>query len=149
MHHGGGDPGYTLRELPRWEKLTDSVIFLDGFTGAHPGQYRLAQIMIRCAREVVCTLTVDLREELYRECGIQHLFYMSRHTACRLKRLADEAGVRLREDVRCGRRPAWRFAQCPGAGISWSGTCTAMGERSGRKKQRLSSSARGEARGRR
>ena len=90
--------------------------------------------MIRCAREVVCTLTVDLREELYRECGIQHLFYMSRHTACRLKRLADEAGVRLREDVRCGRRPAWRFAQCPGAGISWSGTCTAMGERSGREK---------------
>ena len=101
------------RELPRWEKLTDSVIFLDGFTGLTPIQYRLAQIMIRCAREVVCTLTVDLREELYRECGIQHLFYMSRHTACRLKRLADEEGVRLREDVRCGRRPAWRFAQCP------------------------------------
>ena len=41
------------------------------------------------AREVVCTVTVDLRENPYEKCGIQHLFYMGRHTVCRLKELAD------------------------------------------------------------
>mgnify|MGYP005762351501 FL=1 len=101
------------RELPRWGKLRDSVIFMDGFTGLTPVQYRLARIMIGGAKDVVCALTVDLKEELYRECGIQHLFYMSRHTACRLRDMAKEQGVEKKKDIRCGKRPAWRFTESP------------------------------------
>ena len=49
------------RELPRWEKLADSVIYLDGYTGFTPVQYRLAELFMLHARDVVCTVTVDLR----------------------------------------------------------------------------------------
>ena len=97
------------RELPRWEKLADSVIYLDGYTGFTPVQYRLAELFMLHARDVVCTVTVDLRENPYRECSIQHLFYMGRHTVCRLKELADRRHVEVKREVRCDRRPGWRF----------------------------------------
>ena len=41
------------RELPRWEKLADSVIYLDGYTGFTPVQYRLAELFMLHARDVV------------------------------------------------------------------------------------------------
>ena len=97
------------RELPRWEKLKNSVIYLDGYTGFTPVQYRLAELFMLHAREVVCTVTVDLRENPYEKCGIQHLFYMGRHTVCRLKELADRHHVEIKQEIRCDRRPGWRF----------------------------------------
>ena len=97
------------RELPRWEKLKNSVICLDGYTGFTPVQYRLAELFMLHAREVICTVTVDLRENPYEKCGIQHLFYMGRHTVCRLKELADRHHVEIRQEIRCDRRPGWRF----------------------------------------
>ena len=97
------------RELPRWEKLKNSVIYLDGYTGFTPVQYRLAELFMLHAREVVCTVTVDLRENPYEKCGIQHLFYMGRHTVCRLKELADRHHVEIKQEIRCDRHPGWRF----------------------------------------
>lgn len=97
------------RELPRWEKLKNSVIYLDGYTGFTPVQYRLAELFMLHAREVVCTVTVDLRENPYEKCGIQHLFYMGRHTVCRLKELADRHHVEIKQEIRCDRCPSWRF----------------------------------------
>lgn len=97
------------RELPRWEKLKNSVIYLDGYTGFTPVQYRLAEMFMLHAREVVCTVTVDLRENPYEKCGIQHLFYMGRHTVCRLKELADRHHVEIKQEIRCDRHPGWRF----------------------------------------
>ena len=97
------------RELPRWEKLKNSVIYLDGYTGFTPVQYRLAELFMLHAREVVCTVTVDLRENPYEKCGIQHLFYMGRHTVCRLKELADRHHVEIKREICCDRRPGWRF----------------------------------------
>ena len=97
------------RALPRWEKLKNSVIYLDGYTGFTPVQYRLAELFMLHAREVVCTVTVDLRENPYEKCGIQHLFYMGRHTVCRLKELADRHHVEIKQEIRCDRRPSWRF----------------------------------------
>ena len=97
------------RELPRWEKLKNSVIYLDGYTGFTPVQYRLAELFMLHAREVVCTVTVDLRESPYEKCGIQHLFYMGRHTVCRLKELADRHHVEIKQEIRCDRHPGWRF----------------------------------------
>ena len=101
------------REIVRWETLKNSVILLDGFTGFTPVQYRLAELFMLHAREVVCSVTVDLRENPYKECSMQHLFYMGRHTVCRLSELAKRHNVERREDVRCGKRPGWRFADSP------------------------------------
>lgn len=99
------------RELPRSEMLKNSVIFLDGYTGFTPVQYRIVELFITHALDVVCAVTVDYGADPYRESGIQNLFYMSKHTVCRLAAMAKAGGVELKEDVILDRRPAWRFAQ--------------------------------------
>lgn len=101
------------RELPRSEMLKNSVIFLDGYTGFTPVQYRIVELFITHALDVVCAVTVDYGADPYRESGIQNLFYMSKHTVCRLAAMAKAGRVELKEDVILDRRPAWRFAQSP------------------------------------
>lgn len=101
------------RELPRSEMLKNSVIFLDGYTGFTPVQYRIVELFITHALDVVCAVTVDYGADPYRESGIQNLFYMSKHTVRRLAAMAKAGGVELKEDVILDRRPAWRFAQSP------------------------------------
>lgn len=102
------------RELPRWQRLASSVVVLDGFTGFTPVQNRLVELFLIYARDVVCSAAVDPREDPYKECGIQHLFYMSRHMVSRLQSMALKHHVERREDVICGRRPSWRFQESPG-----------------------------------
>ena len=101
------------RELPKWEPLKDSIILLDGYTGFTPVQYRLVELFLMHAREVVCTVTIDSRENAYKESSIQHLFYMSRHTVCRVASMAKQHGIPKKEDIICSRRPAWRYDESP------------------------------------
>ena len=99
------------RQLPSWQPLKDCVIFLDGYTGYTPVQYRIIELFLQHAREVFCCVTSDAGIRLHRECSIQHLFYMSCHTVCRLTRLADRHHVEVKPDIDCSGRPAWRFAE--------------------------------------
>ena len=101
------------RKLPQWEPLKSSVILLDGYTGFTPVQYRLVQLFMIHAREVLCCITADQREMLYKECNMQHLFYMGRHTVCRLKKMAEEHHIPVEKEVWCDHRPAWRFKDSP------------------------------------
>ena len=101
------------RELPRWEPLKDSIILLDGYTGFTPVQYRLVELFLMHARDVVCTVTIDSRENAYKESSIQHLFYMSRHTVWRVASMAKRHGIPKKEDIICNRRPAWRYDESP------------------------------------
>ena len=101
------------RELPKWEILRDSVILLDGFTGFTPVQYRLVELFLLHARKVVCSVTIDPRANAYQESSIQHLFYMGKHTVCRLDCMAKRHGIAKEPDVICSRRPAWRFVESP------------------------------------
>lgn len=106
-------PDILCRELPRWEKLQSCVIWLDGYTGYTPVQYRIIELFLLYARDVVCCVTADPQVNLYKECSIQHLFYMSCHTVCRLADMAKRHNVPVREDVVCNPRPAWRFKDSP------------------------------------
>ena len=101
------------RKLPQWEPLKSSVILLDGYTGFTPVQYRLVQLFMIHAREVLCCISADKREMLYKECSMQHLFYMGRHTVCRLKKMAEEHHIPVEKEVWCDHRPAWRFKDSP------------------------------------
>ena len=101
------------KELPKWEILKDSVILLDGFTGFTPVQYRLVELFLLHARKVVCSVTIDPRANAYQEGSIQHLFYMGKHTVCRLDCMAKRHGIAKEPDVICSRRPAWRFVESP------------------------------------
>lgn len=101
------------RELPRWEVLKNSVILLDGFTGFTPVQYRLVELFLLHAGDVLCSVTVDPSAKPYKESSIQHLFYMSKHTVCRLTDMAGRRGIEKKEDIICERKPAWRFKDSP------------------------------------
>lgn len=101
------------RKLPQWEPLKNSVILLDGYTGFTPVQYRLAELFMIHSREVICCVTADPREMLYKECTMQHLFYMGRHTVCRLRKMAEEHHIPVLKEVWCDNRPAWRFKESP------------------------------------
>ena len=101
------------RKLPQWEPLKNSVILLDGYTGFTPVQYRLAELFMIHSREVICCVTADPREMLYKECTMQHLFYMGLHTVCRLRKMAEEHHIPVLKEVWCDNRPAWRFKESP------------------------------------
>lgn len=101
------------RELPRWDVLKDSVVLLDGYTGFTPVQYRLVELFLLHARDVLCSVTIDPKENAYEESMIQHLFYMSKHTVCRLTDMARRHGIEKKKDVICTGKPAWRFVDSP------------------------------------
>lgn len=101
------------KELPRWERLKDSVVLLDGFTGFTPVQYRLVELFMIHARDVLCSVTADPRANPYKESSIQHLFYMSKHTVCRLEQMGKRHGIEKKEDVICNSRPGWRYKESP------------------------------------
>lgn len=101
------------KELPRWKPLKDSVVLLDGYTGFTPVQYRLVELFLLHARDVLCTITIDPRENAYKESSIQHLFHMSRHTVCRVNDMARQHGISKTEDIICSRRPSWRYEESP------------------------------------
>lgn len=90
------------RMLPESALIKNSVIALDGFTGFTPVQYRLIQRLMKLADEVIVTVVMDSREQNpYLPDGEQKLFYLSKKTVSDLRRLADEAGTPLGEDVFC------------------------------------------------
>ena len=101
------------RELPRWEKLSGSRIYLDGFTGFTPVQYRILEICLADCRQVQAAVTVDTREPVYAEAEKMELFYMSRHMICRLIDGASRAGTVHEPDVVLDGRPPVRFKESP------------------------------------
>ncbi|MCI9594686.1 MAG: ATP-dependent helicase [Lachnospiraceae bacterium] len=101
------------RELPRWEKLSSSWIYLDSYTGFTPVQYRILEIFLRRCSQVKVAVTVDLEEAVYAEAAKFALFYMSRHMICQLIDLASGVGVRHTEDVCLSGSLPVRFKESP------------------------------------
>ncbi len=101
------------RMLPRWEKLSRSQVFLDGYTGFTPVQYRILEICLgRCSR-VMAAVTADPEGKIYAEAGMEELFYMSRHMVCRLIDAASPAGAGHEKDVMLCTHPPIRFRESP------------------------------------
>lgn len=101
------------RLLPRWEKLSRSEVFLDGYTGFTPVQYRILEICLGRCRRVMAAVTADPEDTLYGEAGMEELFYMSRHMICRMIDAASAAGADHEEDVLLGAYPPVRFRESP------------------------------------
>lgn len=101
------------REIGKSALIQNSQVFLDGFTGFTPVQYRVLEQLLSRAREVVCAVTADEQAKPYEEGGIQNLFYMSKHTVCRLTAMAKERGVEKKEDLVLSGKPGKRFAGSP------------------------------------
>ena len=97
------------RVLPDSSKMRESEVILDGYTGFTPVQYRVLEQMMTCCRRIRVAVTVEKDALPYKEGGIQNLFYMSKHTVCRLTDIAGKNGVNREEDIFLDSRPYPRF----------------------------------------
>ncbi len=98
------------RVLPQSELIRRSVIALDGYTGFTPVQYRLLELMLLHARQVIVTVCMDPAAGPYRRGRYQNLFYMGKEMIGKLTELAAH-GVERDEDVLLG--TPWRFQNSP------------------------------------
>ena len=90
-------------EIARSEVVRGSVVVLDGFTGFTPSQYPLLRALLKYAERVCVTVTMDrkdadrvIRKESY---GEHRLFYTGYKTMETLRRLAEEAGCEVEENL--------------------------------------------------
>lgn len=101
--------------VPESEILRDAVICLDGFTGFTPVQYRLIeQLMIYC-QEIYLTVTIAPGEELLRVGPKHRLFYLSRKTMDKFRRLAEKNHIEMCSEIWTGKKVAeTRFRESKG-----------------------------------
>lgn len=74
------------------ERIRNSHIYLDGFTGFTPVQYQLLEELLRYAGDVTITLTIP-PDRVREPCPAYDLFALSNQTLFRLKEAAAAAGV--------------------------------------------------------
>lgn len=60
--------------------LKDSILYLDGFTGFTPVQYKLLRKLLRVCGQVNVTVTLDKREQVWKMDKKYKLFYLSQKT---------------------------------------------------------------------
>lgn len=101
--------GVLCKHLPESNLIKNSVITLDGFTGFTPIQYRILELFLRHAKEVIVTVTMDPAVNTGKRAGIQELFYMSRQMIWQLNQLAKSAGASREKDMVLNSHPAIRF----------------------------------------
>lgn len=93
--------------------LKASVICLDGFTGFTPCQYQLLTKILKYARKVMITVTIDLRDYINKENAKHLLFGLSKKTINKLRKLAGEANVTMEAPVyaneRCDCKVPYRY----------------------------------------
>lgn len=79
-------------------KIKDSHIYLDGFTGFTPIQYRLLTSMLKAAKDVNISLTLP-EEKIDANVREIDLFYLSNQTYFRLKECAQNAQTEILPDI--------------------------------------------------
>lgn len=95
--------------LPKSAIIRNSVVAFDGFTGFTPIQNRVIQELIRLAKKVVVTVTIDDRENPYQMDGEHRLFHLSKKTVSDLRRLAGQVDVQEEKPVWCVERTEGRL----------------------------------------
>lgn len=79
--------------------VKNSVFAFDGFTGFTPIQNRVIGKLFRIAKEVILTVTLDLREDPFLMDGEQKLFHMSKKTVADFIKMAQEEKTERGRDV--------------------------------------------------
>lgn len=73
--------------------IPDSIICLDGFTGFTPAQYKLLTILMKKAKKVLITVTIDQREDISKVDEEFKLFHLSKKTIKKLVDIAKEEAI--------------------------------------------------------
>lgn len=98
--------------LEKSEKLKDSIIVLDGFTAFSPVQLRLVQGLLKIAKKVYMTVTLDTREDPYSVLQKTELFYLSKKMVQAVTEAAKNAQVMIEEPLLCEGKEHHRFENC-------------------------------------
>lgn len=101
------------RVIPDSAMIAGSVIALDGYTGFTPVQYRLLELFLIHADQVMVTVTCDRAEAVYGKVPMHSLFYMSSQVVGRLTETAKQNEVKILTDIWCSKRPSYRFINSP------------------------------------
>jgi ATP-dependent helicase/nuclease subunit B len=78
--------------------IANSVICLDGFTGFTPAQYKLLTILMKKAKKVIITVTMD-KNEMDKKDEEFKLFHLSKKTIKKLTDIAIEENIKLEENI--------------------------------------------------
>lgn len=96
------------------EIIRGSVIYLDGFTGFTPLQYRLLAELMKAAEKIYVTVTIDNTEPVTSQGEKHRLFHMSRKTICKLRDIAYENNIEVCDNIWTGKDESKsRFADAP------------------------------------
>ncbi len=94
--------------------IKDSIIFLDGFTGFTPLQYKLLAELIKAAGKVYVTVAIDNNEPVTSQGEKHHLFHMSRKTICKLRDIAYRNNIEVCDNIWTGlKNNESRFTYAP------------------------------------
>ncbi len=82
--------------------LKDSIICLDGFTGFTPTQYQFIERLLRVARKVYVSVTIDRKESIIKVGARHELFYLSQHTIYKLRKIAQDSRIEVCPEIWTG-----------------------------------------------
>lgn len=99
------------REVEKSERLKNSTVVLDGFTGFTPVQDRLLGELMRHCREVIVTVTMDRRENPYVYEHPYQLFALSKQMVTSLLQIAKQNKIPVEEPVELYDHVPWRFKE--------------------------------------
>lgn len=99
--------------LHQSEKINGSQLYLDGFTGFTPVQYRILSICMNMCSEVFVSATLDFAHPIEKQISQEELFYMSHHMISRLLREAQKENVARGRDICLDAYPPKRFLTNP------------------------------------
>ncbi|HHT97839.1 MAG TPA: helicase-exonuclease AddAB subunit AddB [Clostridiales bacterium] len=88
---------YKVIDDSNW--INNSIIYLDGFTGFTPVQYKVLGKVMKNAKEVYITLTIDPREDISDSNYDYNLFGISQKTIMHLKEIACQVEVDFEEPI--------------------------------------------------
>ena len=93
--------------------LRGAVFVFDGYTGFTPVQQKLLRQLLYLAKDVYVTVTMDTKDGLYENAGVQELFYMSHKMVRNLTKAARETGTQIGEPLCIESGEKSRFAGNP------------------------------------
>lgn len=100
------------------ELLRGAEIYLDGFTGFTPLQYRLICELLRVCSQMYVTVALDPRESVWHPGKHYKLFYMSQKMIARFRRIAQEERIEIKQEIWTGKESEKsRFWEEPTLGI--------------------------------
>ena len=86
-------------QLEKSKLIRNSIVVLDGFTGFTPIQNKVIRRLLELSDQTYITLTLDREAVRQKEVSENHLFSFTLKSLKSLKKIAQQAGVEVKEDI--------------------------------------------------